>query len=82
MLHRNEPFGDFRYPAVPSARSREGTHDLLDIETARFDRAEAALHAELDAGWPPFRDNARFADRRIAELEAQLLEKEGIVPQR
>ncbi|MFF5969938.1 DUF6262 family protein [Streptomyces sp. NPDC012769] len=57
----------------------------ITTENANLKRKVEALTAEnrsLESRLAASRDNARFADRRIAELEAQLLEREGIVPQR
>lgn len=34
-LLKAEAFGQFQYPTPPLARSRDGIHDLLDVETAR-----------------------------------------------
>ncbi|MFF0406272.1 hypothetical protein [[Kitasatospora] papulosa] len=46
-----EAFGQFQYPTPPLSRSRDGIHDLLDIETARATADTlATLAADRAAG--------------------------------
>ncbi len=72
---------------VRDLRTPWAEQDIVRIttENANLKRQVQTLTAEkrsLESRLSASRDNTRFADRRIAELEAQLLEKEGIVPQR
>ncbi|MEV6132661.1 hypothetical protein AB0M05_38730 [Streptomyces violaceusniger] len=44
-------FRQFQYPTAPLSRSRDGIHDLLDIETARATvDTLATLNADLSEG--------------------------------
>ncbi|MGW6355949.1 hypothetical protein ACWFR5_12190 [Streptomyces sp. NPDC055092] len=53
-------------------------HAALSRKVQELNGEKRSLQDRLNAS----RDNSRFADRRIAELEAELIETKGMVRQR